>query len=385
MARLTLVGPVAPYRGGIAHFTEALAQALQARGHQVRALSFRRQYPRWLFPGRQQTEPEPTTASMPAAYVLDPLHPWTWRQAVRTLQQQQPDLVVFQYWLPFFAPAYGVIARWLRRKGIRAVALVHNALPHERHVLDAALSRWFLRQCRARIVLSTAVAQQLAALGVPAEVRLVHPIDPRYGPGRPRKEARQRLGLPVEAPVLLFFGFVRRYKGLDVLLEAMPSIRAALPDVQLIVAGEFYERPEYYQERIRALGLTSCVHVHDHYIPESSVVWYFSAADLVVQPYLAATQSGVVPLAFHFERPVVVTAVGGLPEVVPHEIAGFVVPPDDVNALAEAVVRFFQEGWAERLTQGVRRLRTRFGWDPLCETLEQMLPEGCATIRSKID
>jgi len=168
---------------------------------------------------------------------------------------------------------------------------------------------------------------------------------------------------------------VRRYKGLDVLLEAMPAIRTALPDVQLLVAGEFYEPADRYRARVRELGLSSCVHVHDRYIPESEVAWYFSAADLVVQPYLSATQSGVVPMAFHFERPVVVTAVGGLPEVVPHEVAGFVVPPGDPKALAEAVVRFFREGWAERLTEGVRRLRGRYGWEPLCETLEQMLSD----------
>ncbi len=375
MTRLVLVGPVAPYRGGIAHFTEALGQALQSRGHQVAALSFRRQYPRWLFPGRQQTEPEPITPSMPATYTLDPLHPWTWWQAASLLRRQRPDLIVFQYWLPFFAPAYGAIAIELRRWGIPSVALVHNALPHERHPLDATLSRWFLRRCHARIVLSEAVAHQLVELGLSVDAQLVHPIDFRYGPVRPRTVARQRLGLPSEAPVLLFFGFVRRYKGLDVLLEAMPMIRAALPEVQLVVAGEFYERLNHYRARIRALGLSSCVHLHDRYIPESEVVWYFSAADLVVQPYLSATQSGIVPLAFHFERPVVVTAVGGLPEVVPHEEAGFVVPPGDASALAEAVVRFFRERWTERLTQGVRRLRVRYGWDPLCTTLEQMLSD----------
>jgi len=375
MAHLMLVGPVAPYRGGIAHFTEALGQALQARGHQVSALSFRRQYPRWLFPGRTQTEPEPIAPSMPAAYVLDPLRPWTWWQGARWIQAQRPDLVVFQYWMPFFAPVYGTIAGGLRRRGVPAVALVHNALPHERHMLDATLSRWFLRRCRARIVLSEAVARQLATLGLPADVQLVHPVDPRYGPVRPRTEARRRLGLPPDAPVLLFFGFVRRYKGLDVLLEAMPAIRTALPDVQLLVAGEFYEPADRYRARIRELGLSSCVHLYDRYIPESEVAWYFSAADLVVQPYLSATQSGVVPMAFHFERPVVVTAVGGLPEVVPHEVAGFIVPPGDPDALAGAVVRFFREGWAERLTEGVRRLRARYGWEPLCKTLEQMLSD----------
>ncbi|MDQ7041100.1 MAG: glycosyltransferase [Rhodothermus sp.] len=375
MARLVLVGPVAPYRGGIAHFTEALGQALKARGHQVTALSFRRQYPRWLFPGRQQTEPEPAVSAMSVAYVLDPLQPWTWIQAARVVQRERPDLVVFQYWMPFFALAYGVMAGQLHRGDIPTVALVHNALPHERHLLDATLSRWFLRRCRARIVLSETVAHQLTKLGLTVDAQLVHPVDFRYGPVRPRAVARQRLGLPSEAPVLLFFGFVRRYKGLDVLLEAMPLVRMALPDVQLLVAGEFYEPADRYRARIRALDLSSCVQLHDRYIPESEVAWYFSAADLIVQPYLSATQSGVVPMAFHFERPVVVTAVGGLPEVVPHEVAGFVVPPGNTAALAEAIVRFFREGWAERLTEGVRLLRVRYSWAPLCETLEQMLSD----------
>jgi D-inositol-3-phosphate glycosyltransferase len=373
MARVVLIGPVAPYRGGIAHFSEALGRVLQERGHVVQAISFRRQYPRWLFPGRQQTEPEPTSSWMPTTYLIDPLQPWTWYRAARAVRQLRPDLVVFQYWMPFFAPAYGAICRCLKQQAVPTVALVHNALPHERHAFDEVLSRFFLKRCTARLVLSETVAQQLHKLGVPVEVQLVHPIDARYGPPLPKVEARRRLGLPLEVPVLLFFGFVRRYKGLDVLLEALPAVRAVLPDVQLVIAGEFYEAVTPYQERLWMLELEHCVHVHDRYIPESEVAWYFSAADLVVQPYLSATQSGVVPMAFHFERPVVVSAVGGLPEVVPHEVVGFVVPPGDAQALAAAIVRFFQENWAERLTEGVRRLRMRYDWAPLCEALEQML------------
>ncbi|CAM3209067.1 glycosyltransferase [Rhodothermus bifroesti] len=373
MARIVVIGPVAPYRGGIAHFSEALGRALQERGHVVHALSFRRQYPRWLFPGQQQTEPEPAMSAMPATYVIDPLQPWTWQRAARAARQLAPDLVVFQYWMPFFAPAYGVISSCLKRWAVPTVALVHNALPHERHAFDKRLSRFFLKRCTARLVLSQTVAQQLQQLGVSVEAQLVHPIDFRYGPPQSKPEARRRLGLPLEAPVLLFFGFVRPYKGLEVLLEAMPAVQAALPGVQLVVAGEFYEDAARYQERLQALGLKDSVSVHRRYIPESEVAWYFSAADLVVQPYLSATQSGVVPMAFHFERPVVVTAVGGLPEVVPDEVAGFVVPPGDAEALAAAIVRFFRENWADRLTEGVRRLRPRYGWAPLCEALEQML------------
>ena len=372
--RLVLVGPAYPYRGGIAHFLEKMARDLRARGHDVEIVTFTRQYPERLFPGATQFEPAPSRSAVPAVRLIDTLNPVSWLRAARHIARLAPDAVVFAYWMPFFAPAFGTLARRLRRRGIPSIAVVHNALPHEPRPGDVALSKYFLRACAGFVTLSDAVTRDLAALGVRGPVRQVaHPVYDVFGAPVPKASARAKLGLPADAPVLLFFGFVRKYKGLHVLIEAMPRIVAALPGVRLVVAGEFYEDEAPYRERIERLGLTEHVVIHDRYIPNDAVATYFSAADLVVQPYVSATQSGVAQIAFHFERPVVVTDVGGLAEVVPDGRAGFVVPPEDPEALARAVVRFFREGLAERLAAGVREAKRRYGWEPLYEALETLV------------
>ncbi len=377
MSHITLIGPAHPYRGGIAHFNEMTMQALAARGHDVQAVTFRRQYPERLFPGKTQyAEGEAPPEGVPvAARVIDTLSPWTWWRAARHVARKQPDAVVFQYWMPFFAPAYGTIARYLRRRGVRVLAVVHNALPHERHPGDAALGRFFLRACDGFVVMSDAVAADLRPLRRDeAPVRRIdHPVYARFGASVSKGEARRELGLPAEAPVLLFFGFVRAYKGLHVLLDALPEVAAALPDVRLVVAGEFYDDPALYRAQIERHGLGDRVVVHDRYIPSAAVPAYFGAADLVVQPYVSATQSGVAQIAFHFERPVVVTDVGGLAEVVPHGEAGLVVPPDDPEALARAVVRFFRDEMQAPLAEGVRRQKERYHPDRLVDAIEDLL------------
>lgn len=352
-------------------------QALAAHGHDVQAVTFSRQYPERLFPGKTQFaggEAPPEGVAV-AARLIDTLNPLTWWQAARRLVRKRPDAVVFQYWMPFFAPAYGLIARFLRSRGVRVLAVVHNALPHERHLGDAALGRFFLRACDGFVVMSDAVAEDLRMLRrADAAVRRIdHPVYARFGAPVPKDEARRRLGLPAEAPVLLFFGFVREYKGLHVLLDALPEVAAELPGVRLVVAGEFYDDPAPYRAQIERRGMGDHVIVHDHYIPSEAVPAYFGAADLVVQPYVAATQSGVAQIAFHFERPVVVTDVGGLAEVVPHETAGLVVPPEDPAALASALVRFFREAMQAPLTEGVRRQKRRYHPDRLAEAIEDLL------------
>lgn len=375
--RFVLVGPVYPYRGGIAHFTEALGRALRARGHRVSAVTFTRQYPERLFPGKTQFETAPAEDPLPTDRLIDTLNPLSWRRAARHVAAQRPDAVVFQYWMPFFAPAYGMMAGYLRRRGVGRLAVVHNALPHEQRPGDAWLTRFFMRRCSGLLALSASVRADLRTLGATAPVRQVeHPVYDLFGAPRPRAEARAALGLPEDAPVVLFFGFIRRYKGLQVLLEAMPRVLEQLPAARLVVAGEFYEDAAPYQAQIRRHGLEAHVHLHAEYIPNPEVTTYFSAADLVVQPYLSATQSGVVQIAYHFERPVLVTDVGGLAEVVPHGRAGLVVPPDDPAALARAVVRFFTEQLAAPLAAGVRQEKQQYSWSRLCEAVEELTVEA---------
>lgn len=371
--RLALVGPVYPYRGGIAHTTEAMLRGLRARGHELLAVNFSRQYPGLLFPGKTQYEELRAVDDVGAERRLDSIGPWSWWSTARRIAAWRPDAVVFMYWMPFFAPAYAAVAWWLRRRGAKVLAVVHNALPHERRPLDRTLAGMFLRQCDGVLALSDQVSRDLAELGATASCRRVHlPVFDHFGEAIPREEARRQLGLPPDRPLMLFFGYVRAYKGLGVLLDAMPAVRAAVPDATLAVCGEFYEDEAAYRAQLERLGLGDAVRLHNQYLPTEEVGRWFCAADVVVQPYVGGTQSGVAQVAFHFGRAVVLTDVGGLAEVVPHERAGFVVPPGDPGALAAAIVRFFAEGWRERLEEGVARERVKYSWDRLHEAVEEL-------------
>jgi len=375
--QIAVVGPMHPYRGGIAHFTEMTVTGLTDRGHDVRPVSFSRQYPELLFPGETQFEPDSDAPPIVrgATRMLDSINPLSWIRTARALREADPDAVVFQYWMPFFAPAYGTIARLLRRVGIPSYAVVHNALPHERHIGDTWLSRYFLRACDGHVVMSDAVADTLRGLRRPeAAVRQIeHPVYERFGAPVPKGKARSALGLPLEVPVLLFFGFLRTYKGLHVLLEALPQVLEEHPDLHLVVAGEPYDDVRRYHRLIREHDLGDRVLWHDHYIPSRQVPVYFSATDLVVQPYVSATQSGVAQIATHFETPMIVTDVGGLAETIPHENAGFVVPPANSSALARAISRFWQDDWADRLNEGMQEQHHRRHPDRLMEALEALI------------
>ena len=363
-----------PYRGGIAHFAETMYGGLQARGHTMEAVTFTRQYPETLFPGKTQYVTDAVEHPVPARRLLDTINPASWYKTARHLASLQPDALIFHYWMPFFAPAYGTVARKARKAGAKVLVVVHNALPHERRPGDVALGRYFLKTAHGCIVMADAVARDLERLGLAAQVRqVVHPVYDIFGEAIPRDEARRLLGLSSSAQVIIFFGFIRKYKGLHVLLESMPHVVEALPEAHLVVAGEFYDDEDRCRALIDRHGLREHVHLYADYIPDAEVARYFSAADVVVQPYASATQSGVAQIAFHFDKPVILTDVGGLAQVVPHEKAGLVVPPENPEALAEAIVRFFTEKLSPRLTEGVRQEKQKYSWDRLYEAVEDLL------------
>ena len=373
MSRWTLVGPAWPFRGGIAHFQLATARALAAREHEVGAVTFRRQYPERLFPGTSQFDDGPPPPDQPPALrLLDPLDPRTWFRAARHVSGTGADVAVLMVWMPFFAPMLGVVARRLRTQGVRVLAVVHNAIPHERRPGDRALTRWMLGACDGLLAMSDAVADDLRQLAPAVPLAVVpHPVYDVFGEPVPRADARAALALPAGGPVFLFFGFIRRYKGLHVLLDAWPEVVRRVPDAQLVVAGEFYADEDSLRQRAADLG--GSVRLDADYIPDDRVPLYFGAADAVVQPYLSATQSGVAQIAFHFGRPVVTTDVGGLAEIVPDGRAGLVVPPDDPAALAAALVRFVEEGLGPALEAGVAQERQRYTWDRLAQALEGLV------------
>lgn len=373
MARITLLGPFWPFRGGISHFLVAMARGLTARGHVVRTATFRRQYPEVLFPGKTQLDGGPAPPDIPAApRLLDTLNPLTWVRTARCLGTDGTEVVVFKYWMSFFAPALGTVARLVRRRGAKVVCVVDNAIPHERRPGDLALGRYVLGACDGLIVMSEKVRADVARLGVEAPVRYVaHPVYDGFGPAVSSDEARRRLGLPLDAPVFLFFGFIRRYKGLHVLLDAVPDVLRRVPAARVVVAGEFYADEEALRAQVAPLA--EAVRLDADYIPDDRVSLYFCAADAVVQPYVTATQSGVAQIAFYYGRPVITTDVGGLAEIVPDGEAGLVVPPENPAALADALVRFVEEDLGETLAAGVRRERERYSWDRLFEAVEDLI------------
>ncbi|MEO0558035.1 MAG: glycosyltransferase [Bacteroidota bacterium] len=377
--RISLIGPFWPYRGGIAHFLVAMARGLAKRGHAIRTVTFRRQYPETLFPGKTQLDEGPEPTDVPRApRQLDTLNPLTWVRTARAIWNEGVDVVVFKYWMSFFAPAFGTLARWVRRRGVTVLCVVDNAIPHERRPGDIQMGRYVLGACDGLVVMSEKVQRDVERLGITAPVRYVaHPVYDGFGDPIDKAEAREALGLDPEKPLFLFFGFIRRYKGLHVLLDAMPSVVDRQPDARLVVAGEFYADED--EIRAQAVPLGDAVRLDTDYIPDDRVALYFSAADAVVQPYVTATQSGVAQIAFHFGRPVITTDVGGLAEIVPDGEAGLVVPPEAPAELANAMVRFIEEDLGDALAEGVQRERVKYSWDRLFEAMEDLIEETGAS------
>jgi glycosyltransferase involved in cell wall biosynthesis len=372
--KIALVGTAAPYRGGIAHWNMQLAEAL-AGHHTVEIFNFRRQYPGFLFPGSSQFEDDAPSPAIPAPRLVDSMNPLNWISVGRRIRRSSPDLIIFRFWLPFFGPCFGTIARVAKRgSSARVLFVCDNVLPHERRPFDRALTRYAFRQADAFLVQSASVEKELLDFWPGARYRTApHPVYSRFGDRTDRDAARGRLGLRGRR-VVLFFGYVRAYKGLDVLLEAIGLLDPAL-DVELVVAGEFYEDRNTYDERIRALPPGTRVTVHAEYTPTDRVRDYFSAADVVVLPYRSATQSGIAQIAYNFDVPVIASDVGGLAEVVKDGVTGSVVPPGDARALANSITAFFGSGVADRFRQNVRAEKSRYSWEHMVRTIEGLAEE----------
>ncbi len=370
---IVILSPAHPLRGGIASSTERLAQEWQQQGANVRIYSFRYQYPSVLFPGKTQFAPGEAPPGLDIRAKVHSLNPLNWYRVGRELAKARPDLILVRYWLPFLAPCLGSILQVARKNGhTRIVALVDNLIPHEARPGDRLLTRYFCRAVDGFVVMSKKVGRDVAEMapGKPSAF-VPHPLYDNYGPVVNRQEALRRLQLPSEPHYLLFFGFIRAYKGLDLLLKALADPAMKKRDLRLIVAGEFYEDQQSYLELIDELGLTARVILHDDYIPNEKVKYYFGVADLVVQPYRSATQSGISQLAFHFDRPMVVTRVGGLPEIVDHGSTGYVVDPEPV-AIARAIEDFFESDRLANMVEGVRKAKRKFSWQRLVLAIEEV-------------
>ena len=371
--RIYLLGTAYPFRGGLASFNQRLALELQNLGHEVELWTFTAQYPALLFPGKTQYEAGPPPHQLKIRPLLHAYQPWQWRKVGQLLKKEAPDLLICAYWHSFMAPAFAkVLSMAKQNHKTKTIGLLHNLLPHERKWFDPYFAKLFLRQTQACLTLSQAVAQQVQHYRpeLPTKTE-AHPLYDNYGEIIPKSLARQQLQLPETAKIVLFFGFVRAYKGLDLLLEALLDARLKNLNVQVIIAGEFYDKPSQYQTWLQVLEQEHRLHLFNEFIPHEQVAQYFCAADLVVQPYRHATQSGISQLAYHFEIPMVVTEVGGLPEIVPHGQSGYVVPPN-ASAIAEAIADFYLQQRIPQLLQGLRQVKQQFSWTKLAQTLIEL-------------
>jgi len=366
-----MIGPAYPLRGGIAHYNAQLALELVAR-HDVSLISFSRQYPALLFPGHTQLDPVQEGPPLKIEPLIDSINPFTWFRAANRMASLSPLALIVHWWNPFFAPSIGMTLRLTRRRSRPTVVFIcHNVLPHEPFPGARALTRFAVESGDAFLLHSDADCRQLTSLR-PGARTLVLPPPPGRGFGDPlsKEEARARLG--VKGNVLLFFGLIRTYKGLPHLIKALPRVLQRV-DCTLLIVGEFYEAKTQCLKLINSLGLASNIRIIDRFVPDKEVSLYFSAADLVVLPYESATQSGIIPISYAFERPVVATRVGGLPEAVRDGETGFLVPPRDPAALAEAIIRFYAEGRETTFGQHIRRHESSRSWEGHAAAIETLL------------
>jgi glycosyltransferase involved in cell wall biosynthesis len=372
--KIVIVGTAHPIRGAMAQLNAILGWHL-SKDHSIEIVSFKRQYPTILFPGKTQIDPSGPLFRLPTTPLVDSINPITWLKAARYIRSRRPDLVIFRYWLPFFAPCFGVISFLVRRRTATKVLFIcDNVVPHEKRPGDSALTKFAFRFVDCFIVQSKSVELDLHRFVPNARYVIVpHPIYSVFGHPLPKTEARKQLRLS-EEHVILFFGYVRRYKGLHLLLEAMPLILKQTP-VRLLVVGEFYDNEETYRRKITDLGLGDRVTVYSHYIPNEEVGIHFSACDVVVLPYISATQSGIVQIAYNFDKPVIATGVGGLAEVVIDGVTGFIVPPSDPVKLSQAIVRYYQEARESEFVENIRAEKDKYSWNHMVEAIERLMKE----------
>jgi D-inositol-3-phosphate glycosyltransferase len=371
---IVILGPAYPLRGGLAAFNERLARAFQERGYRVKLVTFSLQYPAFLFPGKTQYDDGPPPADLDIEVRLNSINPLSWWRVGRYLRQLRPDLIIARFWLPFMGPSLGTVLRIAKSNGhTRIVSIIDNIIPHERRPGDRPLARYFTKTVDAFIVMSRSVEAELADFVTPRQpvVYSPHPIYDQFGDSVERATARRELNLDPATPLVLFFGFIRDYKGLDLLLQAMAAKCIGNRGIQLIVAGEYYGNRQKYEALITELGIADRLHLHTDFIPNDRVRYYFGAADLVAQTYRTATQSGISQIAYHFEKPMVVTRVGGLPEIVPDGEVGYVVAPDP-GAIAKAICHFFAHDQEGKFTAGLRHHKQKYSWGEMVGRIEAL-------------
>ena len=377
--KVIILGTAWPYRGGLATFNERLARQFVSEGHEVELYTFTLQYPSFLFPGKTQYTNEPAPADLTIRRVLNSCNPINWLRVGHAIRKAAPDMLICCYWMSFFAPAFGLVSRIARRnERTRCIALVHNMIPHEPNILDKLFAPYFVASQDGFVALSESVVGDIEK--VESQTSRVkrpktfspHPIYDHYGERMSKNEACKALNLPADKNYMLFFGLVRAYKGLDLLLGAFGCVKDQLPNLQLIIAGEFYEDEDKYRAQIAQLGLADRVIIRNEFIPDGDLRKYFGAADLIVQPYKTATQSGVTQVAFHFEKPMLVTNVGGLGEIVHDHQMGYACEPT-AESIAADVLDYYQNDRQQAFTAYLQKEKTKYVWSSMTRAYTNIL------------
>jgi len=382
MASVVIIGPGHPLRGGLATFNQRLAKEFNDQGDSCSIYSFSLQYPKFIFPGKTQYTDEPAPENLTIHTVINSINPFNWIKIGNRLKKERPDIIIVRFWLPLMGPALGTILRRVRKnRHTKIICIADNVIPHEKRPGDKLFTKYFLQSCDAFITMSEKVMSDLRLFQKDKPAKLVsHPLYDNFGESISKEEARKHLNIPQEENIILFFGFIRKYKGLDLLLEAMAVLKNQQPATtnlpagqaspKLLVAGEFYEDEKPYQELIDKLNIRDQLILKTDFIPDSEVKYYLCAADAVIQPYKNATQSGVTPLAYHFEKPMVVTNVGGLPALVPDNKVGLVVEPN-AEAIAAGISRFYELG-ENYFIPHLRSEKQKYSWTVMTATISQI-------------
>jgi glycosyltransferase involved in cell wall biosynthesis len=372
--KITILSTAYPLRGGIAHFNGLLYKEL-SKDNQVNVITFKRQYPSIFFPGKSQFESGETVEKIPSEVIVDSVNPLNWLKVGEKLRKEAPDLIIFNYWMPFFAPCFGTISRIAKRNGkTKVLTICDNVIPHERKPGDRAFTNYFFNVVDFFVLLSKKVQQDLLSIKPKAENKILpHPVYSNFGEVVSKPKAREHLKLKNNEKLILFFGFIRDYKGLDVLFETMAQLKGKL-DVKLIVAGEFYSNEEKYKDLINKLQIKDSLYLFTDFIPTNEVKYYFCAADAVILPYKDATQSGIVQIAMNFKKPVIATNVGGLEEVVLDTKTGFIVEKQRPEKIAEAIMKFYSsEDLEKEFQKNIEGEVDKYSWRKFAEGITDFM------------
>jgi glycosyltransferase involved in cell wall biosynthesis len=372
MASVVIIGPAYPLRGGLASFDERLAREFQYQGFNTVIYTFSLQYPSFLFPGTSQYSTEPAPKDLNIKVCINSVNPFNWTKIGNELKKLKPDLIVVRYWLPLMGPSLGTILRRAKKNHhTKIICIADNVLPHEKRIGDKQFTAYFLRSVDGFVTMSEKVLTDLRLFTNKPAQKVAHPLYDNFGERVDKAEARNHLGLKIDDKIILFFGFIRKYKGLDILLQAMSILKDRSSDIKLLIAGEFYEDRKLYDDIIMQKDLSGNIILRTNFIADSEVKYYLSAADFVIQPYRNATQSGVTPLAFHFEKPMLVTNVGGLPSLVPDGKVGLVAEPN-AEDIAKKILDLYNTG-EEYFLPHLREEKKKYSWQVLVDTIKSLV------------